>query len=197
MPSAFAILAYLLLLGVCVTGAVTDVRTKLVPNRLTFPAILGGLVLWAVAGLVMGRGLLGEAGAVQGTLAGAFLAMLAGLVPFVVLVFVGGLGMGDAKLMAAVGALSGQWQVVLGTAIYAIVVAAVMGLITMVRTGRSRLTMYRLLGIALSRGRVVKPDETPDTPTVPFAVAIAVGAAFAGAELMVGLWPKNPWVWPG
>lgn len=196
MPTVFAILAYLLLLGVCVTGAVTDVRTKLVPNRLTFPAMLGGLLLWTVAGLMMGRGLLGEPGAIEGTLAGSFVALLAGLVPFVVLVFVGGLGMGDAKLMGAVGALSGQWQVVLGTAIYAILVAAVMGLITMVRTGRSRLTMYRLLGIALSRGKVVKPDEAPDTPTVPFAVAIAVGAAFAGAELMVGLWPKNPWVWP-
>lgn len=196
MPTFFEILAFALMVGVCVTAAVTDIRTKLVPNVLTFPAMLAGLLLWAIAGLATGQGLLGEAWAAQGTLAGSIFAMLAGLVPFVVLVFIGGLGMGDAKLMGAVGALSGQWQVVLGTAIYALVFAAVMAVVTMIRAGRVRLTLYRLLGIAMSGGKAVKPDETPDSPTVPFAVAIAVGAALAGAELMVGAWPKNPWIWP-
>lgn len=196
MPSAFTIVGFVLMLGVCVAASVTDIRTKLVPNKLTGPAMLAGLVLWAIAGLVAGWGLLGESGAIQGTLAGAFVALLAGLIPFVALVFVGGLGMGDAKLMAAVGALSGQWQVVLGTAIYALVAAALMGVFTMIRAGRTKLTMYRMLGIALSGGKAVKPDEDPESPTVPFAVAIAIGAFFAGAELMVGAWPKNPWIWP-
>ena len=196
MPTAFSILAYLVLLAICLTASVTDVRTHLIPNKLTFPAMLAGLVLWAAAGLVMGKGLLGESGAVQGTLAGSVFALLAGLVPFVLLVFVGGLGMGDAKLMGAVGAISGQWQVVLGTAIYALIVATVMGLIVMVRAGRVRLTACRLLGIALTGGKALKPDDTPDSPVVPFAVAIAVGAMLAGAEWMIQLWPCNPWVWP-
>ena len=198
MPTAFTILAYVLMLGVVVYASVTDVRTKLIPNALTFPAMLGGLVFWTIAGLAAGRGLglPGVPGAMEGTLSASFLGLMAGLVPFVLLVFVGGLGMGDAKLMGAVGALSGQWEVVLGTTIYALLVAAAMGLVTMVRTGRVRLTAYRMLGIALSGGKTVKPDELPDSPTVPFAVAIAVGAAVAGAELMVGLWPPNPLIWP-
>lgn len=195
MPTAFTILAYVLLLGVVGYACYTDIRTKLIPNALTFPAMLAGLVLWTVAGLAAGRGL-GTPGAMEGTVSASFLALIAGGVPFVVLVFIGGLGMGDAKLMAAVGALSGQWQVVLGTTIYALVVAAGIGLVTMVRTGRVRLTAYRMLGIVLSGGKAMKPDDDPDSPTVPFAVAIAAGAAFSGAELMLGLWPPNPLIWP-
>ncbi|MFI4859448.1 MAG: prepilin peptidase [Phycisphaerales bacterium JB063] len=196
MPIAINILAYVALLGVGAAASVTDVRTKLIPNKLTFPAMLAGLAFWAIAGLVMGKGLLGSPLTEPGTLSGAWIAMFLGLVPFILLVFIGGLGMGDAKLMGAVGAISCQWQVVVGTTIYALVVALVMGLCTMVLAGRVRLTMYRLLGIALSAGKVIKPDDSESAPTVPFAVAIAVGAALAGAELMVGLWPKNPWIWP-
>ncbi|XAL99291.1 A24 family peptidase [Phycisphaeraceae bacterium D3-23] len=196
MPTAIQILAYIVLLGVCVAASVTDVRTKLIRNTLTFPAMIGGLIFWAIIGLVMGNGLLGSPLTEAGTLSGAWIALLLGLVPFVVLVFIGGLGMGDAKLMGAVGAISGQWQVVVGTTIYALVVALVMGLCTMILAGRVKLTVYRLLGIALSGGKVIKPDDSESAPTVPFAVAIAVGAGLAGAELMVGLWPKNPWIWP-
>ncbi|MEM9416100.1 MAG: A24 family peptidase [Planctomycetota bacterium] len=196
MPTAINILAYVALLGVCAAASVTDVRTKLIPNKLTFSAMLGGLIFWAIAGLILGNGLLGSPLTEMGTLSGAWAALLAGLVPFVVLVFIGGLGMGDAKLMGAVGAISGQWQVVLGTTIYALVVALVMGIFTMILAGRVKLTLYRLLGIALSAGKVIKPDDSESAPTVPFAVAIAVGAALSGAELMVGLWPKNPWIWP-
>ena len=196
MPIAINILAFVLLLGVCATASVTDVRTKLIPNKLTFPAMLVGMVFWLIVGLSLGKGILGDTGAVHGTLAGSVMALFLGLVPFVILVFIGGLGMGDAKLMGAVGAISGQWQVVVGTTIYALVVAAIMGIFTMIATGRVRLTLYRLLGIALSAGKVIKPDDSEDAPTVPFGVAIAVGAALTGAEWMVGLWPKNPWIWP-
>src|SRR5437762_9508716 len=91
---------YLLIcaLGVATLGAVTDVRDKKIPNRLTY----GGIF----AGLAVRVSLLGWPGFWSG-LGGT---LLAGGVFFVLFVL-GGMGGGDVKLVAAVGAWVGTAQV--------------------------------------------------------------------------------------
>lgn len=80
--------------GIAVVAAVTDCRTRRIPNVLTGPAFVGGLC-WALT--------VGGLPGLADSLAGALLTMT----PFVLLfVFAGG-GAGDAKMMAAIGAWLG------------------------------------------------------------------------------------------
>ena len=190
------ILAYIAIVGVCVAATVTDLRTGRIPNKLTASAMLAGLVFWLVAGLVAGRGLIGDEGEISGTLTASFLGLLSGLVPFAILVMLGGLGGGDMKLMGAIGAwgahtLTGDppWRIVLDTTLYALAAGALIAIVLMIKTGRVKLTLLRLVGIAASRSKVIKPDKDKSAPKVPFALAALVGIAIAGAEHMLYLWP--------
>lgn len=82
------------LLCLTLLSAVTDVRRGLIPNWLTFPAIALGLAMGALA-------------AGWGGLAGALSSLaVCGAVPLA-LFAVGGMGGGDVKLFAAIGALVG------------------------------------------------------------------------------------------
>ena len=161
-------------------------RTGRVPNRLTYAAIVGGIVYWAAVGWLWG----GASGMWDGGTT-ATLAMLAGLIPFALLVLTAGLGGGDMKLMAAVGACSTMWQVVLATTVYALIVAVVMAVVVMVRRGVVKQTLSRIVGAALLSRSGVKAELPSDGPKVPFAAAVAVGFAVAGAEQMLGV--VTPW----
>ncbi len=182
-------LAYIAIVGVCVAATVMDLRTGRIPNKLTASAMAAGLVFWLIAGLLAGRGLVGAEGTDSGTVAASFLGLLCALVPFAILVLLGGLGGGDMKLMGAIGAWSASWRIVLDTTIYALLAGALIAIVLMVRTGRVRLTLARLIGIAASGGKAVTPDDDATAPKVPFALAALVGIAIAGAEHMLRLWP--------
>jgi prepilin peptidase CpaA len=182
------ILAYIAIVGVCVAATVTDLRTGRIPNKLTASAMLAGLVFWLIVGLVTGRGLVGTEGTINGTLTASFLGLLCGLIPFAILVMLGGLGGGDMKLMGAIGAWSAHWRIVLDTTIYALVAGALIAIVLMIKTGRVKLTLARLIGIAATAGKGVTPDADPDVPKVPFALAALAGIAMAGAEHMLRLW---------
>lgn len=183
------ILAYIAILGVCIAASVTDLRTGRIPNKLTASAMLAGLVFWLIVGLVDGGGLVrNQDGFIAGTFTASFLGLLCGLIPFAMLVMLGGLGGGDMKLMGAIGAWAANWRIVLDTSVYALVAGALIAIVLMIRTKRVRLTLARLFGIAISRGQAVTPDDDPSAPKVPFAVAVLVGIAIAGAEHMLRLW---------
>lgn len=186
------ILAYIAIIGVCIVASVTDLRTGRIPNKLTASAMLAALVFWLIVGLVTGRGLIGAGGAVSGTLAASFLGLLCGLIPFAILVMLGGLGGGDMKLMGAIGAWGASWRIVLDTTVYALLAGALIAIVLMIRSGRVRLTLARLVGIAASGGKAVTPDDDASAPKVPFAVAALVGIAIAGAEHMLWFWPWPP-----
>ena len=96
MESAIVVL----LTVVLVTAISADLRSSRIPNWLTFPAM--GVALLAHAWL----------GGLQGmifSLAG----LGAGLGLFLILYFAGGIGAGDVKLMAAVGAIVGPYGALL------------------------------------------------------------------------------------
>jgi len=161
-------------------AAVTDTRTRRIPNILTLPAFLGGLC-WAVA---VG----GVAGFVD-SLAGAVLAMA----PFVFLfVFAGG-GAGDAKLMAAIGA----WVGVIGglLAVATVMVAGgVLSVGLIVARGNYRDVWANFLWILDSlrgavfarrgsRGDHVLPS-VESLHTMPYGLAILLGTFIASG----GVW---------
>lgn len=193
MNLAFLITAYLAILGVGIAASITDLRTHRIPNKLTGPAMLAALGFWLIAGLIAGKGLMGGGAGTHGTLAGAMIGLVCGLVPYGVLVSMGGLGGGDMKLMAAIGAWGASWQIVLATTFYALLIGALMAVVLMIKHKRVMLTLTRLVGIAVTRGKALKPDDDATAPKVPFAIALACGAAVAGAEHMLGLWKPLLW----
>lgn len=189
MPS---LIAYILMLAVGLAASITDLRTGRIPNKLTASAMISALAFWLTAGLLMGYGIVGPNGQASGTLTASFLGLLCGLIPFAILVMLGGLGGGDMKLMGAVGAFSAHWRIVLDTTIYALLAGALIAVVLMIRHGRVRITLTRLLGIATTGGKAVAPDDDKNAPKVPFAMAALIGFALAGAEHMLWFWPWAP-----
>ena len=82
-------------LAVLVVATVTDIRSRRIPNWLVFPFLLGGLV---VSTWVAGWHGLGES--LGGMALGGF--------TYGILAMMGGMGMGDVKLCAAIGASSSE-----------------------------------------------------------------------------------------
>ncbi len=186
-PTAADVVAMLLLTGLVAVAMWTDVRTGLIPNRLTYPTMLVGLIGWAAWGLAI-NGLSG-AGEEMGASA---VGLVAGLVPFALLAACHMIGAGDAKLMGAAGALATGWQFMLMASFYAFAAALVMALIMVARSSLWRQTTMRLTLLAT---RTVKPDDevlvSGNSPKLPFAVPAGIGCLLAGCEMLLRV--QFPW----
>jgi len=170
-------------LTVILLGAVTytDLRSRRIPNYLTFPALGLGLIL---SGLARGwEGLLLS-------VVGAFVA------PAVLSLAHGGrgLGMGDLKLAAAVGALLGP-----ALALVAMVLSMVAGgLVALLWMGREwGMFGHGRVGSAVRKllpgGGPTADNKKTGAMTVPYGLAIALGTLFT---LVVCLWTgKANWFW--
>jgi prepilin peptidase CpaA len=164
LPGLLAGGAYSALL---VAGAVGDIRTRRIPNRLV--ALLGGLGF--IYALFVTPTLHGAFGALEGSLTG-----LVCWLPFYAL---GWLGAGDVKLFAAAGMWLGPLSAVEG-ALVAAVAGAVLGLVWMAISYGARNTATTLAMAAarpsiLSSG-TINPDKRK---TLPYGVALAFGALVA------------------
>lgn len=153
------------LLGLVGAAVVWDLRERRIPNGLTIGAALAALALRAPAG--------GDA--VLAGLAGLGLGFLAAL-PFFAL---GGLGGGDVKLLAAVGAFLGPGP--LPVALLATALAGgALALGVVVWRGRTRETLGDaadlVAGLFRRDRRPRKTLETPGALAIPYAVPIAAGA---------------------
>jgi len=179
---------YGLLAGVLIVAAIIDCRTGRIPNALTLPAMVAGLALWSWHGLL-------EAGA-AGALAGAGhcgLVLVIAFLPCTLLVLMGAMGGGDAKLIGAIGALSADWRFVLGTAFYAFVLGTAMAIALMVHHRLVRRTAMRLLMAVLTLAGRRRPALAGDGPRVPMGAALLGGALIAGLERFgVLTWPWTP-----
>jgi prepilin peptidase CpaA len=119
-------------------AALIDLRSRRIPNWLTLAAVLAGLAWHTLRDGPTGLSV---------ALAGAALG-LALLLPFYM---VRGVGAGDVKLLAAIGALVGP-QTLVSVAIYG---ALVGGAISLVLLARSRLQMRGMTapyGVAIASG---------------------------------------------
>ena len=158
-------------ISVVVLAAVIDTYTCKIPNWLVGPCLVAGLMLrWVLEGR----------GGLWDSLAAISLALLATL-PIYLL---GGLGMGDCKLLAALGAWVGLYQLVFvlfGTALAG-------GVIAVLYTSRKGLLGQSLRSTATvltgwtRRGIRKNPTVSLDNPaavSIPYGPAIAVGVLFS------------------
>ena len=154
-------------------ASVSDLRTARIPNVLTFGAAAAGLVY-----LFGSHGWSGLAGAGEGWIAGVLL-----FFPFFAL---GGLGAGDVKLLAAMGAWLGPREV-FWVAVYASLAGGVMALAVALATGylgravanlRLLLTHWWVVGIRPLPELTLRGSRAPK---LAYAVPIAAG-------LLVMLW---------
>jgi prepilin peptidase CpaA len=154
-------------------GCVTDLRSRRIPNVLTLGAAAGALGYFLV-----GDGWRGAAWALGG--------WTVGLVAFLPLFLLRGIGGGDVKLLAALGAWLGPASAVwlalfaaLAGGPLALVVAASHGYLKKAFTNLwGLLTFWRVAGF---RPHPALTLDNPGTPRLPYAVPILAG-------LVVTLW---------
>jgi prepilin peptidase CpaA len=156
----------------CLVAAVTDLRSRTIPNWLTLTGILVGLLLNTVlSGLLGGGWVAGFLSAFAGSLLLLIVFGLLGLVSFV--------GMGDVKLMAAVGACL-RWPLALWALAYVAFAGGVIAVVYALWRGR----LGQVLGNLGRLGKRVIRRPGPDEPAVelhriPYALAILAGTGWA------------------
>lgn len=164
--------SYLLLAALisATLGAVQDVRARRIPNWLTYGSLVTGLgfrCYW--------EGWHGLAQGAEGMLAGGGI--------FFLFFLVRGMGAGDVKLMAAVGAWAG-----IGPAVLVMVYAAFAGLGIAVfymlfyhRVGSTFMNVGELLRFHVTSGVKPHPEinlQDPAAIRMPYGLAIAIGTLF-------------------
>lgn len=154
-------------LVVVIIATITDLRYRRIPNWLVVPFLIAGI---AVSGWLHGWSGLGH------SLAGMGL----GALLFGILCWLGGMGMGDVKLCAAIGAWIGPWQLVIALVITGIV-GGIMAL-CWAAAGGFLGDLFRGSGNLLvgfkERGFRPNPEIALDNPMarkMPYAPAIAIG----------------------
>ncbi|MDI6791525.1 MAG: A24 family peptidase [bacterium] len=164
----------ILLLTVLVIAFFTDLKYKTIPNWLTLPAILAGLIL---GGILPDSGGLGS----------SFIGLLLGFVPFFIVYLAGGMGAGDVKLMGAIGAMMG-YPFILGAILYTAIIGGIISVAAMIwhRTLWSSLKHIFWAGIGLLPGFEKGQIKREHNIHVPYGVAISLGTI--GALLMTGNW---------
>jgi len=155
----------------------TDWRTRRIPNCLTVPAFLLGIVVNAYAGRWQGA---------KAALLGAALG-LGVLLPFVLL---RALGAGDWKLVGALGAWLGPSRLV-AVLILAIFAAGILAVMTVIWKKRVRQTLRNIGHMLASLFTLHLPGpelslDNPDSTKVPFGVAVALAVIFYVG--MAGWW---------
>jgi len=162
--------------GIC--AAITDVKTRRIPNRLTYSAMVAGLVLQGIlygwSGLLL---------SVEGGL------LFGGV--FLLFYLVRAMGAGDVKLAAALGSIVGvsaTLPVMLATAL----AGGALAVCFMVLSGRVVETLRNTLwvtGFHVKHGLQVHPVVNLDNPAglrMPYGLAFAAGTAYW--VLSLGWW---------
>ncbi|HKQ56739.1 MAG TPA: A24 family peptidase [Candidatus Eisenbacteria bacterium] len=146
-------------------AARADVRSRTIPNRFTFPALLVALAA---------HGVLGGAESLKSSLIG--MAVAGGLLmPGWMFRW---MGAGDVKLMAAVGAWL-AWPQALIAVLASLVMGGAISLIVAIRRGVLRQALAGAAAIGASAlSRSVPPPVTTGV-RIPFALAILAGSTFA------------------
>jgi prepilin peptidase CpaA len=149
-------------------GSVFDVKSRRIPNFITFPSILLGLAMHLALG--GWRQLLSSLAA----------GLICGVV-FLIFYIAGGMGAGDVKLIAAVGCIAGMPHVA-----YLLVLTALSGgamaIVLALARGRLQQTIVNVGAIASHHsheGLQPHPDlnlSNLDTLRLPYALAIAGGS---------------------
>ena len=172
--------------AVALIAAVIDVRSFKVHNRLTIPFALSGLLFHTLQD--GGPGLLFS-----------LTGMLAGFASLVIFYAMGGVGAGDVKLLAGVGAWLGVWLTLnvilmagIAAGIYSLVLILFSGGLSQLWTNFSIL-VFRVRTLAVHFGAVERVEQVvADTGNrhrrlVPFAAMVLMGivAVIFGADSLL------------
>jgi prepilin peptidase CpaA len=156
--------------AVAVSAAMIDVKERRIPNRLTYPTIIVGLVLQTAF-----YGWAGFVASTEGVL------LFGGV--FFLFYFVRAMGAGDVKLAAALGSLVGptaSFRVMFATA----VAGGIIAIALMVVKGRTMETLrntFSVAGFHAQHGLQTHPVVNLDNPTairMPYGVAFAAGTLY-------------------
>ena len=183
MESYYSAILIVLLLGLSVYF---DLTQKRIPNFLTFPAILLGLIIFTVQG--------GFDGFIQG-LSGFGV----GIAVFFLFFALGVMGGGDVKLMGAIGALKGV-EFILYTTLFTGIIGAAIALVYLIIYGKFVFTLkktfffvsshllntlffrtgfvfFNRLSVSFSnKYEMLKESNRNKKIYMPYGVAIAIGA---------------------
>ena len=157
----------IVVLVVSLAGCITDLRSRRIPNVLTFGSALAALLFHTMTG-----GLTGAGTAAAGWLLGGAVFFL----PF----YLGGMGAGDVKLMAALGAWLGP-SLTIWLAIYTGIAGAVLAVIVALSAGYLRQALSNIwLLLTHWRASGIRPlDELTlahsTAPRLAYAVPICAG----------------------
>jgi prepilin peptidase CpaA len=162
---------------ICALAAAFDTAIAKIPNPLTYSAILLGLGLNGVAAGASYAGFesvarwLGSAGA-TGALAGFAACAAIGLM----CMFVAGMGGGDMKLLAAMGAILGFSRI--GPILtYTLAVAVIYSLVNLAIAGRLNGLLRSVAAQALTMVYLRQPAavEAPSKTVIPLAIPLLAG----------------------
>lgn len=149
-------------------AAVWDLRTRRIPNWLVFPFLLSGLVVSAIVDGWSGLGHSVLGAMLGGALLGVFYLL-------------GGMGMGDVKLCAAIGAWVGPHQLVF-VLVFMGLAGGVMAFAWAICGGFWKESLTGTADLIFGfRKRGLRPHGTlvlanPAARKMPYAPAIAIGA---------------------
>ncbi len=159
---------YMVAALVCASiGAAYDLRSRRIPNLLTGPALVFGLLLHVSLGGFSQLGLSMLGGLIAGSI-------------FFLFFMAGGMGAGDVKLMIAVGCLAGTVYLK-EILILTVLAGAAMGITLALFRGRLRQTVLNVVTLVqhhVSEGLTEHPEFNLNQPSalrVPYAIPIAVG----------------------
>jgi prepilin peptidase CpaA len=171
----------ILLSIILIVAAVIDIRIQKIPNLLTFPTMVLGLIYYSI--ITGWDGLLFSLGG-----------LALGIAIFFILYLMGGMGAGDAKLMGAVGAIIGPKGVLLAALLSAIVggVYALVVLFFNIQYLKNLIkrSLITIKTFVLTRQFIPIPAaETENKPKICFGVAIAIGTF---SYLLLEFYGYNP-----
>jgi len=164
---AVEIVLDLIMVGVCIGCAVTDLRRHEIYDWITLPALGIGL---GVRFIVYGLGGMFDDGLASSLLGAGFCFLVFGLF----MIWGKGMGGGDVKLISAVGALAG-FRHALTCAMCSTIVGGVMAVVLLI-------ARRKLLGAArgfLKDLFTTRVDDA-DRITLPYGLPIALGVIWAG-----------------
>ncbi len=166
----------ILLYAVIAVCAITDVMYGKIFNKVTYPAIVFGVLFNLFLGIKHFQS--------------SIIGLLVGFILFLIVFLIGGLGGGDVKLMAAIGAIKG-YPFVIYAAFYSALVGGLMSIAMMIWKGRFLRGMRNIFRVIFSylfsfifpgiKPLSLNPEESEK---IPFGFAICLGTLWAILEFM-------------
>jgi prepilin peptidase CpaA len=147
-----------------VAATVTDLHSRRIPNRLVLPFLVLGVAASAIA---HGWSGLGQ----------SLLGVLLAIVAFGLFCFLGGMGAGDVKLCAAVGAWIGPGQLLVAL-VMTCLIGGVMALGWAIAGGFLKEVLLGAAGLVFGRRKGLTLAN-PAARKMPYAPAIALGTIFS------------------